>query len=244
MVDPVELAADRAAADEVAVREAVESSQRAGWLRHDVEAYLDAFTDDATLVLGRGPDPGPRDTEWDRAHLEASRRMRMTGPPPAGLEVAFEDVVVELDGDAAVYRCRTISSQPALVETVGEIYRLRRTSAGWRITHNRAWLLAVDHGDERRVLGEEAWLALDEQAEIAAEAGDGLRATHLLLAGWRFREALEAARALAADEESGAWAHSLHGQVAILLGERAQAVAALRAANALDPSVAVPEWAR
>jgi len=225
------------------IRETVFTAQRAGFLHHDVDAYLEAWADDGRLVIGRGPEPSEHDTTWDRERLEASRHMRFAAEPPDDRQMEHADVEVRLEGDGrAELRCRTTTRTGRMVEVVDEIYRLQRTEDGWRIVENRAWPVRVGTPDDMVEYDAEAYRDADRAVADALDRGPPAAAARVMMAAWRFEEAYDVARR-AVEEDPTPDALDVLARLATLLGEREVAVDAYRRLHEASPDAGLPEWA-
>src|SRR5262249_54722163 len=148
--------------DAAAVKKAVVAAQEAGWLRHDFKAYMEQWTKDARLEFGRAEKSGAHDHTFDHGQIQKTRKLLMTGKPPEGQRLEFDDVKVEVKEDEAELRCRTtFFFATDLHQTVAEIYQLRKTAAGWRVYRNRGWYLEMRTGAEVTRFDEKTWRRLD-----------------------------------------------------------------------------------
>src|SRR5262245_16583734 len=62
----------------------IQESQQAGFERHDLDAFLAIWADDAKRIVGRTEKPDKYDTVLTRAQLEATHKLRFAVPPPKG----------------------------------------------------------------------------------------------------------------------------------------------------------------
>lgn len=233
--------ADNAA--ELAVFKFIVDSQQAGLQRHELAPYLAAFADDATMVAGRAATPASDDIVFDRATIEATRKIFFADPANTTLE--FEMGEITLDGSTATANLRAISRSFGFTAVVAERYQLRRQPPGdWKITRNRWWLVESGEGATREPYDEARWKRL--AAEVAAlppTAAPSKRARALSDA-FEHREALAVAEAGLKRPEAKASDHVQVGYLALRLGKTERALKAWRDALALDPGVVVPVAAR
>jgi hypothetical protein len=228
-----------------AVRKAVLDPQEAGWGRHDFKAYMSQWADGARMIVGRGEHAGKHDTVFDRKQIEATRRLLMHGKVPADQKLAFADVKVKVRGDQAELRVRTTMSFGGGYETVGELYQLRKTAAGWKVYLNRGWFLKTKHGDQVTVFDADTWKKLDEDADTLVQADRrGERAAQALLAARRFQEAHALLKKVTAGKDAAAADWLLRGNAALGVGHADDALAAFRNALRLDEGAPVPPFAR
>jgi len=224
------------------VRTLVFNSQNAGFLRHDFNTYIALWADDGRLIVGRSEEPAATDTVWDYPRLYASRRMRFRSPTTT-TTLDHEDVEVEVSGENATLRCRTISGGEDWTEEMREVYRLRLTSDGWRIVENRAWPISKTINGEELIYSQETWSWLDRAFNEALDRGDTDGAVNAAVSGYRYREAFETARDAASIGDALAHDPLRYGHLAILLGEESEALEAFREARRRDPTIDVPRWA-
>lgn len=224
------------------IRAIVTESQVAGFVRHDLEAYIAPWADDAQLVIGRSEESATTDTVWDHSKLLASRRMRFRDAPTA-VSMRHEDVTVEVVDDSATLRCRTLSSGQGWTEEMHEVFRLRRAPEGWMIVENRAWPISRTFGGEELLYDGATWARLDQAYDEALDRGDIEAAVNAALAAFRFGEAFETARDAASIGDALALDHLRLGHMAVLIGEEAIAIEAFLEARRRDAEVQVPSWA-
>jgi ketosteroid isomerase-like protein len=230
---------DQARVIEQTVTEAVE----AGFERNEVDAYLAIWTDDATIVGSRGETDDPHQVTFDRATLEAVRRMTAS-MPWRDMQVRFEDVKVSVNGDEAELRCRTVITAGPSEESVRELYRLRRTSGGWKVAHNRYWPERTVYEKESHTYDAARWKELDAEVEEARSSGDRARLTSALLTAWRFDQAVAEARVLAKEAPEDAYAQHLAANVLRLGGHPKEALPVYRRIAKRWPDAPVPAVAK
>ncbi|MHC4404871.1 MAG: DUF4440 domain-containing protein [Planctomycetota bacterium] len=235
-------------ADEAdAIRKTVFDAQRAGHVRHDLEAYMAQFTEDAQIVGGRSEKPHQYDLALNRKKIEATRRLRFRGRTWV-TKLEFDDARVEIAGGEAVLRVHTTvevagTTETSHVEEVQEIYRLRRTPDGWKVFLNRWWPAKMEFPGERVVYDVKTWQALDADVEQAKRDGDPQALASAFFWAFRFAEAHAAAGKLTGrpDAEASDWA--LRGQAALFAGDAADATRSFATARSLNPEVALPSYA-
>ncbi len=239
-VMPLACAGDNAEA----VKKAVLGPQEAGWARHDFKEYMTQWADDAKIVGGRHEQAGKHDLVLDRKQIESTRRLLMHGKPAADHKVTFADVQVKVDKDEAELRVRTTRHFGKDYMTFAEVYRLRKTPAGWKVYLNRAWTLKTKFAKEI-AYDAAMWQKLDEAAdELLRNDTRGDQAAQALDDAWRPREAYTLLKQVTARKDATAndWVH--RGWTALTTGDAADSVLAFRTALKLDEKAAVPEFAR
>lgn len=233
-------------ADEAkAIERAVTEAMKAGFEKNDVDAYLSVWADDASLTGGRGETPGPYDVTLDRKQIEATKRLIASMPRSVSMVVRFEDVKVDVKGDEAEMRCRTVVEMGTdSMEKVGEIYRLAKTKDGWRIKSNRYWLLDTRYGDKEQAHDAAAWKKLDAAVEEAKTKDDREALVYALLDAWRLEEALKEARVLVKERPDSAANMGLYASLARLTGNADEALEVYRRIHAKWPDAPVPSLAK
>jgi tetratricopeptide (TPR) repeat protein len=228
-----------------AVKKAVIGPQQAGWERHDYKAYMAQWTDDAEFVLGRAETPGKYDITFSRKQLEGTRKILMHGKPPGDRKLTFENVQVKIDGDRAELRCRTTMTFEGGFETVGEIYRLRKTSAGWKVYFNRGWSLEAKRDGQVLKFDAASYKKLDAAAEEQLGNDDrGAKAAQALYHAQRYAEEHALRKKITARKDATASDWLSRGYAALSIGDAEDALAAFRQALKLDASIPVPEYVR
>lgn len=219
------------------------NSQRAGFERHDVEAYLSIFAEDARMVAARGAQEGPYDWSMNRQAFEASRRLQLSGP--AELQtMGHESLGFDVDGDTAELRVRTTLRAEAFGEVVEEIFRLRRGDDGtWQVVENRWWPVSNDYGDGPLRHSETTWAEADAEVEAAREGSDAQVLVFALQRAYRFPEAYAVLQSLTEEADAQAHLWKDRGDMAVLTGHAEDGLAAFRRARELDPTISVPSYA-
>lgn len=222
------------------------ASQRAGWEDLDVETYLSQFAEAATVVLARMEEPGEYDVTYDYETIVATRTMRMRGENP-GIVLRYVNVEVEIDGDEAVMRTRTITRSRGsdYREIMHERFTLRRGDDGWLVVEDRAWLVGELIDGERIVVDESVWEERDGwiEAELAGDREPRWLRDYLLHA-FRFEEAHAMAIEVCGLEDAEAFDWSRRGVFAVLAGDAADAELAFATALEMDPEVWLPYYAK
>ncbi len=229
----------------------LQASQRAGFERHDLAAYLAAWAPDATLTVARGALAGPYDRTIDFAAITATRVERWHAPPVGTATLRWREVRVAIDGDGARVTWLAESQSADESDKVREIYTLRRARRGesgrWRVVSNRLWPTWSIEGAGPPVNYDAAtWARRD--AAAAVPGCDGGRCPMALLGAWRFVEAWQRAQTLttalaptvAAVKAAQIWAD--RGMCAVLAGHVEDAEPSFRRALALWPAVPLPLW--
>ncbi len=227
------------AAESEAIQRVVFDAQRAGFVRHDVEAYLAQWTDDATIVAGRAATAGEHDFSLSRAQIDASKRARFVGEPVVQ-EINFEVGEVTIRGDEATLTTTTVSSIRDGGERAGEMYLLRKTAAGWRVYQNRYWMISSTAGGKTTTYDAEHYAAADARADEARAADDNYELGLALMAGWRWPEAHRAFVALTEENDVEPYDWVLRASAAIVIGDVDDYRTSLTAAHDADPSLAGP----
>lgn len=218
--------------------------QRAGWEDFDIETYLSQWAEDATVVMGRLEDDGEHDVVYSHEQIVATRSLRMRGENP-GIQLRYLDVVVEIDGDFAVMRTRTITSthDSEYKEIMAERFTLRRSEGSWLVVEDRVWLVGELRDGERIPYNAEVWDTLDQELEVSQDDLEDWEYRDALVRAFRFFEAYEQSVLVSESPDAIAEDWSRRGLYAVLVGEVDDAVAAFSEAWDLDPEVWLPYYA-
>jgi tetratricopeptide (TPR) repeat protein len=219
----------------------IQESQQAGFERHDLEAFLTIWTDDARWSEGRTEKADKYDTVLTRGQIEATYKLRFAVQAPKGVKVEFKDLQTETNGDEATVRYRVTISQPRRAETADEVFRLRRKDGKWKVYEHRSWPVEHRGSDYIQTFEAATWKALDEQANRVATLGEKVAA---LIQGRRYKEAHDTAKEWT--KEAGIFSDPWvsRGLTAMAAGDAADAKASFKKALELDPNANMPEYAR
>ena len=228
-----------------AVKKAVLEPQEAGWGRHDFKTYMTQWADNAQIVVARGEKPDKHDIVFDRKQIEATRRLIMHGKAAPDQKMTFENVKVKVEGDEAVLRLRSTVGFGEDYQIADEIYRLRKTSAGWKVYLNRGWTVKAKWGKEVISYDTDKWKMLDETANDLVRTDErGERAAQALLLAWRFKEAHALCKKITDRKDAAASDWLQRGHAAMSAGFADDALAAFRQALKLDENAPAPSFAR
>jgi tetratricopeptide (TPR) repeat protein len=233
------------AADEAeAISRLVQESQRAGFERHDFDKYMAIWSDDAKIILGRSEKPDAHDTTYTRAQIAATRRTRFRADASKDFKLTFANVRPEIDGDQATLKYRSTYRTAEIVETLDEVFRLRKKDGNWKVFENRAWPVETHYGDKVTRYNAETWKALDTEVKKQEERSDLARQVGALFDAWRFKDAHALARKWTEQmkDEPNAWL--FRGSAAMIAGDATDALASFDKALALDPNAEVPDYVR
>lgn len=227
----------------------LQASQRAGFERHDLPAYLAVWAPEATLTVARGEAGGPYDRTLNMAQIRATRAERFFAPAPQPSRLWWTEVRVHLAGSRATIRWIAHSETPDGKERVAEVYHLRRSRPGepegYRVTHNRLWPLWQMDGRRLPIAFDHVTWAQRDADVLRQRCNEG-PCPDLLLAAWRFEEAWQAARRITELVDPGdaqAAAHwALRGVCAVVSGHVADAEPSFRQALLRDPQIGMPPW--
>ena len=119
---------------------------KAGYQRHDVSEFFSIWVADAKKIEGRFEKPDKFDTTLTRAQFESVRKLQWAVPPPANVEVSFDEVSnVTLNDNMASVRFK-LTVKPAETYygpmrsvTSGESIRFQMINGQWRIIEWRSW---------------------------------------------------------------------------------------------------------
>lgn len=222
----------------------VRDAQAAGWVMHDLAGYMAQWTKDAKVVIGRGPRPGRYDVVLTRARLRASRALRFGVPAGLGKYFKFQGAKVTVKGQRATLRVEVTHGYPGGNERVAELYKLRRTKAGWRVYLNRAWPLSARRGEQTLTFGPALYRKLDALALKARGRRDLRQMSRLLLQGYRLTEAYGVAQKVTLSPGATADDWAWRGLTATYVGHTDDAKSCFARARKLDPRGVLPPFAR
>lgn len=130
-------------------------------------------------------------------------------------------------------------------EMTGELYRLRKTPAGWKVSLNRGWPLKTKFGKDVRTFDADTWEKLDSDAdELVRMDKRGNRAAQALIVAHRFRDAHDLLKKVTARKDATADDWIRRGEAALMVGDADDALSAFRNALNLDETAPVPDFAR
>jgi ketosteroid isomerase-like protein len=225
-----------------AIFKSVGDAMRAGFIEHDVEAYLAIWTDDAVLIGGRGPDASASDLRLEREQFEAIKRLRFA-PPASPVEITVPEHEVSISGEEAVLRWRMRFAAEGFVEEAQEVYKLRKTSEGWRVYENRYWTLTS--GDPKTPTQTDAayWETQDQSVLKATESGTASEQINALTQAMRWNEAHALLTEVTTKNPQVAADWAYRGSVALQLGLIADATQSSCQARRLAPDETFADWA-
>ncbi|MCG8583263.1 MAG: nuclear transport factor 2 family protein, partial [Pirellulales bacterium] len=223
-----------AVADDAAeIQKAVLDAQRAGFERHDYKRYMQQWADDAKLVLGRSDEEGKYDVILNCDQIASSRKLLFHGEPTRTL--TFDESTVDVNGDSAELKLQTTIKYEKWATTIDEIYRLRKTDAGWKVVLNRAWPVV-----EKRLgivvtrYDADGWKRLDEAVEDARRNGDESEVGWALISAYRFADANELARRRTVRDDATAIDWMQRSHAALTLGKTDDAISSFAATEFED----------
>ena len=221
------------------------ASQRAGWEDGDIDTYLAQWHPEAALILARSEQPGEYDQRIEMDQLGPTRRLRMTDVD-TGVELAFSDIRVEIDGQRAIVSWRAVTAGPDSVfrELMRERYLLSRSGEGWVVMENRAWFLGIEVNGEKTMFSEAEWARRDAAAEAAQEVNDPRVLRAALLDAYRFPEAHAAAKRATELDDAGADDWGWRGFLAVIAADATDAARSFVRARELDPDISLPPYAK
>jgi WD40 repeat protein len=233
---------DATAKEKEAIKDLVFRADQAGWLHHDLPAYMAVWADDYRSVGGRQEQPEPHDLARDRRQAEAVHRLWFQGKVQGERRISYEDVDVQLGGDQAVLRYRSTVAVEDGFGVFGVICRLRQTPQGWKTFETRWWPVQKKQGAQRTSFDAQGLQVLDAKVEQLRGRDDPRAPVRALAEAHRFAEAYEAARGLTTSPTAPAADWVLHGDLALHAGDAQAARAAFRQALARDPAVELPGY--
>lgn len=231
--------------DEAAeIAEMVQESQRGGYERHDVEAYMAIWAADAKLISARSSQPDKYDVEATRSQLEDVARLRFRAPAPADLKFQFDAVSVNITGDEAILEYRATVTTESSVDIGNEIYRLRKTSDGWKVYENRYWPTELRVDDQVFKYDATTWAERDDEVERTRKSNDRMALPFALMDARRYKECHTLAKQLTSESADDPETWIVRGNAALFVGDARDAETSFRRALDLDKNAHVPEFIR
>jgi len=225
------------------IHKVVFDAQRAGQMRTDLATYMAQWTDDARVIVARSEQPSDLDYSLDLAQIGATRKLQFQEPSVARA-VEFSNPRVTFEGEVATLRVDVHVGYPDSAELVSEIYRLRRTDAGWRVFENRWWWISSMESGETTTMDAEYWAPLDARVDVERGDGDLYELGVALMDASRFPEAHAVFVQVTEGQDSEPHDWFLRGQAALMIGHADDALASFRRVLELDPRAPVPNFAR
>jgi hypothetical protein len=156
--------------------------------------------------------------------------------------MTFDNARVEVSGDTAELRWRTTFRTEGFEEVTSELYKLRKTSEGWRAFENRYWTITSGQPGGAPVKDVAYWAAQDTRVKAAQQTGDGLAEAIALMDANRFADAHQRLTSLPEEKlVPSAWA--LRAIVAVIVGNVPDAKTSACRARATQADVQLPDWA-
>jgi len=236
-------AGDTEDAEAAAIVKMVQKSQRSGVVRRDLAGYMAIWTADGKIVLARSEKPGKYQTVMTRPQFEALGRLRYRGPRPER-ELEFTNERVDISGDRAVLRYRSLLKEGGRVVIADEIFRLRKSNGKWAVYENRCWPVETRVAGETTHYTAATWKKRDAAVERHRQNNDLFRLTIALMNAWRFGEAHSVAKQLTQQSPDEALAWVLRGHAAISVADVEDAVTSFNRALQIDENVEVPAYIR
>ena len=146
---------------------------------------------DAKLIAGRSATPDKYDSERTRPQIEAVGRLKYASglPAPKDVKFDFDNVHVDVAGNMAVLRYRSILKQDGAAGISDEIYKLRKVEGKWQVYENRFWPVEIRSADRIIKYSAATWERLDAAVDKQKQDKDMLGETIALLQAWRPQEA-------------------------------------------------------
>lgn len=216
-------------------------ARKAGLLRHHMGPSLRPWATNATLTLARAGTKGEHDLVLNHDRMVDRALHRYHAPPPEARMVRFTDPIVRIKGSDGSF---TFTTQ--IIDITGtlwlrERYELWLSDQGWLIVKGRRWPLKERKGGDTTRFGMMEWSSRDSLIDGARARRKHELHVRRLLAGWRFKDAWEAAQKgtvnSGLDNSGLAKRWALCGEVAVELGLARDAMQAYKKALELDAFV-------
>jgi hypothetical protein len=225
-----------------AIAKLVQESQRAGIERHDFDAYMAIWLDDAKLITARTKVDSLHDRVMTRGQIEECARIKYRAPAK-GMRLTFSQVDVAICANHALLRYVSTLETKGSLAVAEEIFRLRKTDTGWKVTLNRYWPVEIRIGDKVVRYDAAKWARLDAEVERSRKDQDLSAQLTALMAAWRFKEAHAVAKKLTAAKKDDLEVWLMRGHAALEALDMKDALASFNRALEIDPKADVPSWA-
>jgi hypothetical protein len=225
-----------------AIKASFVDADEAGWLHQDLDSYMDAWADDARLIIARGEDSGPYDVTSDRQTIQAVHKMVFQAIFGAGLRIDYKKLDVALAGETATIKRSTVVRFSGGYETWGGIVDMRKDAGGWKAFKSRSWIVNKKQGQDLTTFDADTWKRLDAEVEKRRVEGDLHKLAQAFFDAYRFAEAHQVAKELTSKTDSPASDWTLRGSFALRAGDPSDAIAAFKKALSLDPNAPIPPY--
>ena len=223
------------------VEERVTTTQRAGFVNHDLETYMSLWAPDIQVIRGRRPAPGPHDWTLDFASLQQTRALMFSVPPGQTTSYSSRTVAFSLEGDTAVIQLETtVIEQYQHVD--GGIFRLRKVGEQWVVFEYRWWPISETRGSMVSTYDDQLWAEEDRMVELGRADRSDLDTQTALDAGYRIPEAYELAVTWTEEEPRFGHAWLIRGRFAMELGRAQDAITSYRQARRFGMADHVPAY--
>ncbi len=223
------------ASEAPAITKLIKKAERSAFEEHEAAPYLKIWDPKATYTKGRDKVPGPHDVTMSFEAFAEHQRLRYKEPPNGRSRIYFHREEATPKGDEAVFTAELARTFFGGSDSMRRHYTLKKTPAGWRITSLREWPVAEKFAGEAVSYDKAYWKAADERVKETPEA-EPVPRTMVLVKAWRFQEAYELAVRRTQKTKTDPLAWISRAEMAIALGELADARKAYEAARKLDPN--------
>ncbi|MCB9536901.1 MAG: hypothetical protein H6704_11665 [Myxococcales bacterium] len=239
-------AAHARTADEAALLRTIKKAEQAGFERHQLKRYLEAFAPTCTWTIGRREKPGEYDTVVPYADHVAQQTERFELPVAGKDRVYLQDEKVTIEGDDGTVRARVARHFFGGSDEWMRVYTAKKSAKGaWHVTAVRAWPLRESIGPQTILFDDAFWTYADKMVEEQLEADNATFESRMvaLVQARRFAEA-HALTVKASEGSKDPLIWTARAEAAFEIGKLDDALAAARKARQLDPAVSLPFFAR
>lgn len=232
--------------DEAALLRTIKKAEQAGFERHQLKRYLEAFAPDCTWTTARREKPGEYEISVPYAHHVAQQTERFELPVTGKSRIYLQDEKVTLEGDQGTVRARVARHFFGGSDEWMRVYTAKRTAKGaWQVTAVRAWPVRESIGPQTILFDDAFWTYADKMADEQLKADNATFESRMvaLVQARRFAEA-HALTVKASEGSKAPLIWTARAEAAFEVGDLEDARAAARKARQIDPTVSLPFFAR
>lgn len=232
--------------DEAALLRTIRKAEQAGFERHQLKRYLEAFAPECTWTIGRREKPGEFEISLPYASHVGQQSERFELPATGKARIYLQDEKVTIEGDRGTVRARVARHFFGGSDEWMRVYVAKRTAKdAWQVTAVRAWPVRESIGPQTITFDDAFWSYADKTVDEQLKADNGTFESRMvaLVQARRFAEAHAlTVKASANSRDPLLW--TARAEAAFEIGDLDDARAAARKARQIDPSVSLPFFAR
>jgi hypothetical protein len=232
--------------DEAALLRTIKKAEQAGFERHQLKRYLEAFAPECTWTTARREKPGEYDTTVAYADHVAQQTERFELPVTGKARIYLQEEQVTIEGATGTLRARVARHFFGGSDEWMRVYTAKKTDKGaWQVTTVRAWPVRESIGPQTIVFDDAFWAYADQMVDEQSKTEGATFESRMvaLVQARRFAEAHALTKEATKDSKDPLiW--TARAETAFEIGDLEDARVAARKARQLDPAVALPFFAR